>query len=932
VCIWGIEQTWWDNGVVILILLNTLQLAMFDPLDNEANLPVSHVTTGKAWPFLGRNVLDIIGLFFTAAFTLECVVKIIAMGVVRGRNSYLAQSSNWLDFFVVAIGLVDFAGDQVDLGAFSALRLLRILRVLRVVTRDERLKQMVVVLIGSVPLMFSTVVTLMMVLLIFGILGVQLYKGALHGRCFNVDSGQLEHEDFCGVDFIESDLDAFWIAKGMQMTSGGILRCSQGTSACLPQGENPGRGAIHFDNIFNGVVTIFQIMTLEGWADLCYQLQDSNSFWSIVYFLVLVFLGPYFAVQLFLVVLSTAFENLTSKARKALSKGSFNFIQQAKQKVEMVKRKSKVSGPNTKKPPPPTGLQRFRAKVRALAKDETLNNIVLGFILLNTLSMCTEGVCDFETHGWCVNFTITVELFNVLFTFVFAAEAVVKLVGLGPMDYFRPGNAFNVLNIFDFLIVVASLVELPGTFATLSCYMAPLEASWLNETVRLSTDIPDQFLSAETIAALTVPKAIMNTTTNPPVLEVNPAMYYHCGSGGFISVMRALRLVRLVKFLRGFPEIYTQVKILLAVINDVTPLFVLIGILLLVFTVLGMNLFGNGMTAEWDEELLVKGAEVFVVIPGDLNGEVARHAKINDIDGESHPYAPYRILLDYAVSFPDVVNKSVGYQLDELGMLWVAAAQDGTALQAPTITSIVPRFHFDNLAHAVITTFQVPSFCVACAAYWVLECLGGGYELGRAGSRKGTALAVASGSRVRVGFEQCMTMANWNDDLYDAYAGTGVGSGLGWAPRTCRLHAAHAPRTRRLHAAHAPRTFPHTQPDNLEARGLALLAARLCRACPAPLLTSTWDAQELLFLCALDCARQLDVVQPLPCHPPHTFLRTEELGVCSIHPFPSPLPPLPRPLRVPPSPATPSPSPLSFPLPSFHSTAVCQVPTARAHA
>jgi hypothetical protein len=70
VCIWGIEQTWWDNGVVILILLNTLQLAMFDPLDNEANLPVSHVTTGKAWPFLGRNVLDIIGLFFTAAFTL----------------------------------------------------------------------------------------------------------------------------------------------------------------------------------------------------------------------------------------------------------------------------------------------------------------------------------------------------------------------------------------------------------------------------------------------------------------------------------------------------------------------------------------------------------------------------------------------------------------------------------------------------------------------------------------------------------------------------------------------------------------------------------------------------------------------------------------------------------------------------------------------
>ena len=316
-CIWGIEQIWWDNGVVVLILLNTLQLAMYDPLDNPANLPESHITTGKVWPFLGRDALDVIGLFFTAAFTVECVIKILAMGLVRGRHSYLAQSSNWLDFFVVAIGVVDFAGDQVDLGAFSALRLLRILRVLRVVTRDERLKQMVVVLIGSVPLMFSTVVTLCMVLLIFGILGVQLYQGVLHGRCFNVETGQLEHEDFCGLDFIESDSDAFWIAKGMQMTSGGILRCSHGTSECLPQGENPGRGAIHFDNIFNGVVTIFQIMTLEGWADLCYQLQDSHSFWNIIYFLGLVFIGPYFAVQLFLVVLSTAFENLTAKARKA---------------------------------------------------------------------------------------------------------------------------------------------------------------------------------------------------------------------------------------------------------------------------------------------------------------------------------------------------------------------------------------------------------------------------------------------------------------------------------------------------------------------------------------------------------------------------------------------------------------------------------------
>ena len=34
---------------------------------------------------------------------------------------------------------------------------------------------------------------------------------------------------------------------------------------------NTGRGSIHFDNIINGILAIFQVMTLEGWADLLYE-------------------------------------------------------------------------------------------------------------------------------------------------------------------------------------------------------------------------------------------------------------------------------------------------------------------------------------------------------------------------------------------------------------------------------------------------------------------------------------------------------------------------------------------------------------------------------------------------------------------------------------------------------------------------------------
>jgi hypothetical protein len=133
----------------------------------------------------------------------------------------------------------------------------------------------------------------------------------LQGRCFDIDSGELKDaEAICGDGFIDDGEHEFWIAKGMQIQGGGMWRCQRSKTDCLPLGDNPGRGAVHFDNIMNGILTIFQIMTLEGWADLSYQLQDALGFWNVIYFVVLVWLGPYFAVQLFLVVLSSNFEQL----------------------------------------------------------------------------------------------------------------------------------------------------------------------------------------------------------------------------------------------------------------------------------------------------------------------------------------------------------------------------------------------------------------------------------------------------------------------------------------------------------------------------------------------------------------------------------------------------------------------------------------------
>lgn len=72
---------------------------------------------------------------------------------------------------------------------------------------------------------------------------------------------------------------------------------------------NPNYGFTHFDNILSAWLAIFQCISLEGWVDIMYQLQDAVSGYSWVYFVVLIIFGSFFAVNLALAVLYLHFIN-----------------------------------------------------------------------------------------------------------------------------------------------------------------------------------------------------------------------------------------------------------------------------------------------------------------------------------------------------------------------------------------------------------------------------------------------------------------------------------------------------------------------------------------------------------------------------------------------------------------------------------------------
>jgi hypothetical protein len=131
--VWLIEWHVFDKFITAVILGNSVMLAMQD-------------YKGRIYGpdyYSSINVqLEKVDLVFTAIFIFECFCKIIGMGFVWHRNSYLRDAWNWLDFFVVCISLVGFV-PNVNSGGLKALRTFRILRPLRTINAIPMMKQQI---------------------------------------------------------------------------------------------------------------------------------------------------------------------------------------------------------------------------------------------------------------------------------------------------------------------------------------------------------------------------------------------------------------------------------------------------------------------------------------------------------------------------------------------------------------------------------------------------------------------------------------------------------------------------------------------------------------------------------------------------------------------------------------------------------------------
>ena len=81
-----------------------------------------------------------INYVMTCIFTVEVIVKVIAQGFLfNGKTSYMRNSGNVLDFFIVLFALIDISVTGVDLSFLKIIRMGKLVRPMRLVFRNENL-------------------------------------------------------------------------------------------------------------------------------------------------------------------------------------------------------------------------------------------------------------------------------------------------------------------------------------------------------------------------------------------------------------------------------------------------------------------------------------------------------------------------------------------------------------------------------------------------------------------------------------------------------------------------------------------------------------------------------------------------------------------------------------------------------------------------
>ncbi|XP_051890436.1 sodium channel protein para-like [Pristis pectinata] len=254
-------------------------------------------------------------LLFTAIYTLEVIIKVLARGFALHTFSYLRNPWNWLDFTVVLLAYLTLAFPMIP--GLSALRAFRALKMIAIL---PGLKTIIGAIFKSARLLMEVLLLMMFVLLIIALFGLQIFKGVLTHKCIkNMEQGiNITHKEW--DDYIQNksnwlvteDIDIMVCGNGT-----GTGRCPKNFTCIAGIGINPNNGYTNFDNIGWALITAFQLITLDFWENTYNLVLRASGAYYIVFFIVVVMFGAHYIVNLVLAVVAASYEKEAKRKQEA---------------------------------------------------------------------------------------------------------------------------------------------------------------------------------------------------------------------------------------------------------------------------------------------------------------------------------------------------------------------------------------------------------------------------------------------------------------------------------------------------------------------------------------------------------------------------------------------------------------------------------------
>uniref|UniRef100_A0A3Q2VBK8 Voltage-dependent L-type calcium channel subunit alpha n=1 Tax=Haplochromis burtoni TaxID=8153 RepID=A0A3Q2VBK8_HAPBU len=522
-CISIVEWKPFEIIILMTIFANCVALAVYIPFPEDD----SNATNSN---------LERVEYLFLIIFTVEAFLKVIAYGLLFHPNAYLRNGWNLLDFIIVVVGLFSAILEQATKGDgatpiggkaagfdVKALRAFRVLRPLRLVSGVPSLQVVLNSIIKAMVPLLHIALLVLFVIIIYAIIGLELFMGKMHKTCVHNLTGTIAEEKPapCAPDG----------AYGRH--------CKQNGTQCRVGWEGPNDGITNFDNFAFAMLTVFQCITMEGWTDVLYWVNDAVGYtWPWVYFVTLIIIGSFFVLNLVLGVLSGEF---SKEREKAKARGDFQKLREKQQleedlkgyldwitQAEDIDPENEEEGMDDEKPRN-RECARYsrrwnrlcRRKCRAAVKSQVFYWLVIFLVFLNTLTIASE---HHQQPQWL---TDVQDIANKVLLALFTGEMLLKMYSLGLQAYF-----VSLFNRFDSFVVCGGILE---TILVETKIMSPLG----------------------------------------------------------ISVLRCVRLLRIFKITRYWNSLSNLVASLLNSVRSIASLLLLLFLFIIIFSLLGMQLFGG---------------------------------------------------------------------------------------------------------------------------------------------------------------------------------------------------------------------------------------------------------------------------------------------------------------------------------------------------